>query len=87
LVFAIIGFAIFYASSNQHTRYGSLFLSIPGAYGVALSMAAWVADNSALSKRKAAALAFGTMTAVSLLLYKRKANIVTKVTKDITKNR
>ncbi|PLW24560.1 hypothetical protein PCASD_09188 [Puccinia coronata f. sp. avenae] len=61
-VLAIIGFAIFFASSHQHVRYGSLFLSIPGAYGVSPSMTAWVADNSAPSKRKAAALAFGTMT-------------------------
>ncbi|PLW21970.1 hypothetical protein PCANC_04373 [Puccinia coronata f. sp. avenae] len=60
-MFSITGFAIFYASSHQHVRYGSLFLSIPGAYSVAPNMSAWLADNSAPYKRKAAALAFGTM--------------------------
>ncbi|KNZ53415.1 hypothetical protein VP01_3244g1 [Puccinia sorghi] len=58
---SILGFAIFYASGHETVRYGSLFLSIPGAYGVSPNMTAWLADNSAPSKRKATALAFGTM--------------------------
>jgi len=58
---SIIGFAIFYASGHETVRYGSLFLSIPGAYGVSPNMTAWVADNSAPNKRKATALAFATM--------------------------
>lgn len=61
-VLSIIGFAIFCASGDQKVRYGSLFLSIPGAYGVVPNMTAWLADNSAPNKRKATALAFGTMT-------------------------
>ncbi|KAA1083091.1 hypothetical protein PGT21_024815 [Puccinia graminis f. sp. tritici] len=60
-ILSIIGFAIFYASGDEKVRYGSLFLSIPGAYGVTPCMTAWTADNSAPHVRKATALAFGTM--------------------------
>ncbi|OAV92306.1 hypothetical protein PTTG_03927 [Puccinia triticina 1-1 BBBD Race 1] len=60
-VLSIIGFAIFYASGDQKVRYGSLFFSIPGAYGVSPCLTAWTADNSAPHERKATALALGTM--------------------------
>ncbi|KNZ64573.1 hypothetical protein VP01_1013g3 [Puccinia sorghi] len=58
---SIVGFVIFYASGHETVRYGSLFLSIPGTYGVWPNMTAWLADNSAPSKRKAIALALGPM--------------------------
>ncbi|KAA1083660.1 hypothetical protein PGT21_002914 [Puccinia graminis f. sp. tritici] len=60
-VLSIVGFAIFYASGHEQVRYGSLFLSVPGAYGVSPSLSAWTADNSAPHMRKATALALGTM--------------------------
>ncbi|KAA1067264.1 hypothetical protein PGTUg99_029991 [Puccinia graminis f. sp. tritici] len=60
---AIIGFAIFYGSNFDKLRYASLFLSIPGVYGVMPSLAAWTADNSEPHVRKAAALACGGMVA------------------------
>ncbi|WAQ87751.1 hypothetical protein PtA15_8A657 [Puccinia triticina] len=62
---SIIGFAIFYASGQEKVRYGSLFLSVPGAYGVGPSLAAWTADNSEPHMRKATAIALGTMVANS----------------------
>ncbi|POW04086.1 hypothetical protein PSTT_10632, partial [Puccinia striiformis] len=55
-VLSIIGFAIFYASSSAKVRYGSLFISIPGAYAVSPSLGAWTADNSEPHKRKATAI-------------------------------
>ncbi|OAV94823.1 hypothetical protein PTTG_06219 [Puccinia triticina 1-1 BBBD Race 1] len=60
---AIIGFSIFYGSTYDKLRYASLFLSIPGAYGVMPSLAAWTADNSEPHVRKASALACGGMVA------------------------
>ncbi|EFP81425.2 uncharacterized protein PGTG_07046 [Puccinia graminis f. sp. tritici CRL 75-36-700-3] len=64
-VIAITGFAVFYASGHDKVRYGSLFLSVPGAYGASPSLSAWTADNSAPHMRKATALALGTMVANS----------------------
>ncbi|POW01469.1 hypothetical protein PSHT_12528 [Puccinia striiformis] len=64
-VLSIIGFAIFYASSSAKVRYGSLFISIPGAYAVSPSLGAWTADNSEPHKRKATAIALGAMVANS----------------------
>ncbi|KAA1073039.1 hypothetical protein PGT21_035038 [Puccinia graminis f. sp. tritici] len=60
-ILSIVGFAMFYGSGDDKVRYASLFLSIPGAYGVAPCLSAWTADNSAPHARKATALAFGTM--------------------------
>jgi hypothetical protein len=64
-VLAITGFAVFYASGHDKVRYGSLFLSVPGAYGVSPSLSAWTSDNSAPHMRKATALALGSMVANS----------------------
>ncbi|OAV87361.1 hypothetical protein PTTG_05191 [Puccinia triticina 1-1 BBBD Race 1] len=60
---ALIGFSMFYGSSYDRVRYASLFLSIPGAFGVMPSLAAWTADNSEPHVRKASALAWGGMVA------------------------
>ncbi|WAR56599.1 hypothetical protein PtB15_7B448 [Puccinia triticina] len=56
---AILKLDLFY----DRVRYASLFLSIPGAFGVMPSLAAWTADNSEPHVRKASALAWGGMVA------------------------
>jgi len=53
----VIGFTMFYASTSNHVRYGSLFLSIPGAYCAAPASITWVANNSAPHIRRATAVA------------------------------
>jgi len=53
----VIGFSMFYASTSNHIRYGSLFLSIPGAYCAAPASITWLANNSAPHIRRATAVA------------------------------
>ena len=45
------------ASSSNHVRYASLFLSGPGAYSGAPAVTAWVLNNSAPHTRRATAIA------------------------------
>ena len=62
---ATAGFAIFIASFVNHTRYGSLFLLVPGSFGNGPPLGTWVANNTAPLARRAVALAFAiTMTNV-----------------------
>ncbi|KAK0243694.1 major facilitator superfamily domain-containing protein [Armillaria nabsnona] len=58
---ALIGFIIFLTSSSAHTRYGSLFLSIPGVYTSAPTLSTWNSTNSAPHVRRATAIAIGFM--------------------------
>ncbi|KAK7035976.1 MFS domain-containing protein [Favolaschia claudopus] len=55
----IAGFAMFLASTNQHIQYGSLFLSVSGAYTMAPTLSTWNANNSAPHVRRATAIAIG----------------------------
>lgn len=55
---ATIGFAVFLGSKNNHVRYGSLFLFVPGVYCSPPSLLAWAANNSAPRFRRAAVIAF-----------------------------
>ncbi|PBK63057.1 MFS general substrate transporter [Armillaria solidipes] len=56
-IIALIGFIIFLAN----TRYGSLFLSIPGVYTSAPTLSTWNSTNSAPHLRRATAIAIGFM--------------------------
>ncbi|KAA1133695.1 hypothetical protein PGTUg99_031571 [Puccinia graminis f. sp. tritici] len=56
-----LGFAIFYASSDYRVRYGSLFISSPGAYAVMPTLSAWASNNSEPYKRKASTIGLGSM--------------------------
>ncbi|KAI0739195.1 MFS general substrate transporter [Daedaleopsis nitida] len=51
-----IGFAIFLASSDDKVRYGSLFLSVPGAFGGIVPLSTWLANNVAPMARCSVAL-------------------------------
>ncbi|KAG1874464.1 major facilitator superfamily domain-containing protein [Suillus subluteus] len=53
----LIGFIMFYASTSNHVRYGSLFLSISGSYAGAPPVITWVANNSAPHVRRATSIA------------------------------
>ncbi|KAH0834817.1 major facilitator superfamily domain-containing protein [Lanmaoa asiatica] len=53
----VIGFAMYYANTSSHVRYGSLFFSISGAYCAAPSLVTWMANNSAPHVRRATAVA------------------------------
>ncbi|KAK0243687.1 major facilitator superfamily domain-containing protein [Armillaria nabsnona] len=56
-IITLIGFIIFLTSSSTHTRYGSLFLSIPGVYAATPALASWNSSNSAPHVRRATAIA------------------------------
>ncbi|KAG6819012.1 hypothetical protein H0H93_016375, partial [Arthromyces matolae] len=58
-VLATIGFAMFYAAHSNHVKYGSLFLSITGAYAAAPALSTWSANNAAPYTRRATAIAIG----------------------------
>ncbi|KAK0457494.1 major facilitator superfamily domain-containing protein [Desarmillaria tabescens] len=60
-IIALIGFVIFLTSSSANTRYGSLFLSIPGVYTSAPTLSTWNSINSAPHVRRATAIAIGFM--------------------------
>ncbi|RDX42183.1 MFS general substrate transporter [Lentinus brumalis] len=66
---ATAGFAIFLASYVDRVRYGSLFLLVPGCFGIGPPLGTWVANNSAPFPRRATALAFvNSMTNVGAIL-------------------
>ncbi|KAK0202234.1 major facilitator superfamily domain-containing protein [Desarmillaria ectypa] len=60
-IMALIGFIMFLTSSSANTRYGSLFLSIPGVYTSAPMLSTWNSTNSAPHVRRATAIAIGFM--------------------------
>ncbi|KAG6848105.1 hypothetical protein H0H93_003326, partial [Arthromyces matolae] len=64
-VLSTIGFAIFYGTHSNHVRYGSLFLSITGAYTAAPALSTWNANNAAPYTRRATAIALGMITSNS----------------------
>ncbi|KAG1739003.1 major facilitator superfamily domain-containing protein [Suillus lakei] len=53
----LVGFIMFYASTSNHVRYGSLFLTISGSYCGAPPVITWVANNSAPHVRRATSVA------------------------------
>ncbi|KAJ7158091.1 major facilitator superfamily domain-containing protein [Mycena filopes] len=59
---SVIGFAMWLGSSIRAVRYGSLFLSLPGAYCAAPALGAWNANNIAPYTRRATALALLTIS-------------------------
>jgi predicted MFS family arabinose efflux permease len=54
-----IGFAMYLGSNSFNIKYGSLFLSIAGAYCAAPALSTWGANNAAPHTRKATAIAIG----------------------------
>ncbi|KAG7445485.1 MFS general substrate transporter [Guyanagaster necrorhizus] len=60
-IVSMIGFIVFLKSTAHDTRYGSLFLSIPGAFTSAPTLAAWNAANSEPHVRRATTIAIGVM--------------------------
>ncbi|KNZ82101.1 hypothetical protein J132_08284 [Termitomyces sp. J132] len=58
-VLATVGFAMFLAVKSVHVKYGSLFLSITGAYVAAPALSTWSANNAAPYTRRATAIAIG----------------------------
>ncbi|KAG6879064.1 hypothetical protein C0992_005411 [Termitomyces sp. T32_za158] len=58
-VLATIGFAMFLGVKSVHVKYGSLFLSITGAYCAAPALSTWSANNATPYTRRATAIAIG----------------------------
>ncbi|KAG6867823.1 hypothetical protein C0993_010653 [Termitomyces sp. T159_Od127] len=58
-VLATVGFAMFLGVKNVHVKYGSLFLSITGAYCAAPALSTWSANNATPYTRRATAIAIG----------------------------
>jgi len=58
-VLCIIGFSMFLASHSLKVKYGSLFLSITGAYCAAPALCTWSANNATPYTRRATAIAIG----------------------------
>ncbi|RDB27444.1 hypothetical protein Hypma_004085 [Hypsizygus marmoreus] len=58
-VLCVIGFAMYLAAHTAKVRYGSLFLSISGAYCAAPAGSTWNANNAAPHARRATAIAIG----------------------------
>ncbi|KAG6847794.1 hypothetical protein H0H93_005959 [Arthromyces matolae] len=58
-ILSTIGSAMFYGTNSNHVRYGSLFMSITGAYTAAPALSTWNANNTAPYTRRATAIAIG----------------------------
>lgn len=56
---ALTGFTIFYVSDVNNVRYGSLFISLAGAYGCSPCLGAWLTTNSEPYARKEVTVAVG----------------------------
>lgn len=62
-IISAIGFAVYFFWETFHTKYFSLFLSIPGAFCAIPSLSAWMSNNSAPHTRRATATALGFVSA------------------------
>ncbi|KAK0457498.1 major facilitator superfamily domain-containing protein [Desarmillaria tabescens] len=62
-IITLTGFIVFLTSSSANTRYGSLFLTIPGVYTTTPTLGTWNSTNSAPHVRRATAIAVGFMVA------------------------
>ncbi|KAF9459783.1 major facilitator superfamily domain-containing protein [Collybia nuda] len=58
-ILCIVGLSMFLGSSSHTVKYGSLFLSITGAYCAAAALSTWSANNAAPHTRRATAIAIG----------------------------
>ncbi|KAG8991546.1 hypothetical protein FRB94_003816 [Tulasnella sp. JGI-2019a] len=59
---AVIGYAIFYTSTNKHTLYGSIFLQVIGVYATAPAIAAWITNNTWPHYKRGTMIGLGLMT-------------------------
>ncbi|XP_006461486.1 hypothetical protein AGABI2DRAFT_222276 [Agaricus bisporus var. bisporus H97] len=55
----VAGFAMYLRTTDKFVAYGSLFLTVPGAYAIAPVLSAWMANNSEPYYRRASSVAFG----------------------------
>ncbi|PAV17561.1 MFS general substrate transporter [Pyrrhoderma noxium] len=60
-VIAAIGYIVFFVSNSVAMSYGSLFLSVSGAYALAPVTSAWIANNSEPHYRRATSIALAFM--------------------------
>ncbi|KIK57790.1 hypothetical protein GYMLUDRAFT_262951 [Collybiopsis luxurians FD-317 M1] len=55
----VAGFSIYLKSTARFTRYGSLFLTVPGVYAAVPPVSAWMSNNSEPHYRRATSIAIG----------------------------
>ncbi|KAG6917182.1 hypothetical protein DXG01_003525 [Tephrocybe rancida] len=58
-IVSTIGFAVFLVSTSFHVKWGSLFLTISGAYNAAPALSTWSANNASPYTRRAVSIAIG----------------------------
>ncbi|KAF5391363.1 hypothetical protein D9757_001856 [Collybiopsis confluens] len=56
---ALAGFSLYLGSTAKFTRYGSLFLTVPGIYAAVPAISAWMSNNSEPHYRRATSIALG----------------------------
>jgi len=56
---AVAGLAIYLSTEGKFTRYGSLFLTVPGVYASIPCISAWMSNNSEPHYRRATSIALG----------------------------
>ncbi|KAF8815170.1 MFS general substrate transporter [Phlegmacium glaucopus] len=56
-VLAVAGFALYLTTEHKFMTYGSLYLTVPGVFGAAPILSAWVSNNSEPYYRRATSLA------------------------------
>ncbi|KAF8200246.1 major facilitator superfamily domain-containing protein [Pholiota molesta] len=58
-LFAVVGFAMYFAAENKHVSYAALYFMVPGVYARTPVIAAWIANNSEPYYRRATSIAMG----------------------------
>ncbi|KAF9026961.1 MFS general substrate transporter [Hymenopellis radicata] len=56
---AVAGFAMYLHAENKYVAYGAMFMAVPGVYGTAPIISAWIANNSEPYYRRATSIAVG----------------------------
>ena len=82
---ATVGFAIFLGSFVNHTRYGSLFLAVPGTFCIGPPLGTWIANNAAPMIRRGTALALLT-TMIHLLISLRRPGAAARAWRQALQN-
>ncbi|KAK7056659.1 hypothetical protein VNI00_002376 [Paramarasmius palmivorus] len=55
---AVAGYALYLKAGTKFMAYGSLYMTVPGVYGCAPALVAWMANNSEPHYRRASSVAF-----------------------------
>ncbi|KAH8818696.1 MFS general substrate transporter [Flagelloscypha sp. PMI_526] len=58
-ILSMIGYIVFLTAEAKYTRYGALYIIMPGVYAAVPTASAWMANNSDPHYRRASAIAFG----------------------------